>query len=139
MGTRALAHIKEGDDILCTIYFQFGGYPEGVGKDLHKYLSSGKLVNGIRLDEEGTIWNGMGCLAASLIKHLKNGPGGVYLEKPGVSDCGEEYTYTISGPEAWNVDESTEIGFEFKGGDDAYHGTVDDFGEYLFFDRGVKE
>lgn len=98
MGTRSLTHIKEGNDILCTIYRQMDGYPKGHGIDVAFYLAQGHLVNGIGLGD-ATVWNGMGCLAASLIKYLKEGPGGIYIEKPGDKGLGEEYTYTISGPD----------------------------------------
>lgn len=88
----------DGNDELCRIYRQMDGYPEGHGIDLAK-LCDVKIVNGIGADEGG-IANGMGCLAAQVIAGLKDGPGGIYMEKTGgdVSDwC--EYVYIVRGHE----------------------------------------
>ena len=37
----------------------------------------------------------MGCLAAQIIAHFKNGIGGFYLYPAKTRDCGEEYIYTV--------------------------------------------
>ncbi len=97
MGTRSLTHIHDGylsAPVLTTIYRQFDGYPDGLGKELSEFLSPIEIVNGIS-DRSKPIANGMGCLAAQIIKHLKEEVGNVYLYPPGSKDCGEEFTYRI--------------------------------------------
>jgi len=75
------------------------GYPSGMGNDLKTFLKPFTIVNGIDLADERKIANGMGCLAAQLIKELKDGAGNIYVYPPGSTDCGEEYIYTIEGKE----------------------------------------
>ena len=80
-----------------NMYRQFDGYIEGMGVDLAEFLLPFTIVNGISLNENRKIANGSGCLAAQLVSHFKEEPGGIYLHptegKPG--DCWEEYIYTI--------------------------------------------
>ena len=97
MGTRSLTHIQnEHGTTLVTIYRQFDGYPSGMGQDLKDFLAPITLVNGIgQHDRAGTHANGVGCLAAQLLKHLKEDIGGIYIKAPDSADCGEDYTYTV--------------------------------------------
>lgn len=97
MGTRSITRVVDdhsGKHVL-TMYRQFDGYPGGMGLDLANFLAPFTIVNGIRLDEERKIANGMGCLAAQLVAELKDAPGNIYLEAAGTHDVGEEYTYLI--------------------------------------------
>ncbi len=104
MGTRSLTHIK--DDVweegetpktVVTIYRQMDGYPEGLGAELAEFLAPFTIVNGFGGGTERmAIANGMGCLAAQVVAHLKDGVGSVYLYAPDSEDVGEEYVYTIS-------------------------------------------
>jgi hypothetical protein len=104
MGTRSLTYVfsERGDGsvkpILC-MYRQFDGYPEGHGQELAAFLLPFEMVNGIPVGKEvaiGKVANGMGCLAAQLVKHFKIGVGGFYLQpgEPG-QDCGQEYEYHV--------------------------------------------
>jgi hypothetical protein len=105
MGTRSLTTViqtgkwdgKNYKTKLMTMYRQMDGYPSGMGLDLAKFLNGGKVVNGISLmhPDKSTIFNGAGCLAAQLVAHFKEGPGGYYLHKPGQTNCGEEYRYEV--------------------------------------------
>lgn len=79
------------------MYRQFDGYLEGHGKDLADFLSGFKLVNGISGDEPPKFANGMGCLAAQVVAHFKNEPGGIYIHAAGTRDVWEEYIYFVSG------------------------------------------
>lgn len=45
--------------------------------------------------ETRQIANGAGCLAAQMVKHLKEGPGGIYLYPIRANDCSQEYEYII--------------------------------------------
>jgi hypothetical protein len=106
MGTRSLTHIKdEGLDskTLVTFYRQLDGYPTGMGQDLKDFLKGIQICNGYSEDQEAGKWaNGSGCLAAQLIKHMKDGIGSIYIQFPDAIDCGEEYVYTIYFVEADN-------------------------------------
>ena len=91
MATRAMISIVKREEgvsfseipnkTIVDIYHHWDGYPEGLGVTLGWYLSGRKIVNGISSDmNEDLVNNGMGCLAASLVAHLKDGPGNVYIE-----------------------------------------------------------
>lgn len=102
MGTRSLTIVREGNNRtsprIITMYRQFDGYPGGHGKELADFLSKIKMVNGISGNPEA-IANGVACLAAQIVAHFKNGPGGIYLhagsdsDSPG--DYSEDYVYEV--------------------------------------------
>jgi len=107
MATRAMISIanreegvsfsEEPNQTIVDIYHHWDGYPEGLGVTLGWYLSGKRVVNGIGgKDNEDLIFNGMGCLAASLVAHLKDGPGNVYIE-PRESHGWIDYQYYIWG------------------------------------------
>lgn len=96
MGTRSMTIVMDDDKELCRIYRQYDGYPSGHGLDLAE-LCKVKIVNGFSPDAKAQA-NGMGCLAAQIVKGLKDGVGGIYLEPTGgeVNDwC--EYVYIVTG------------------------------------------
>lgn len=99
MGTRALVHFKgsehDSNEIVATVYVQSDGYPSHLGKQLKTVFKNAVMRNG--LSYKGHEVNGPGCAAALFIAHCKKGPGGVYVYRPGVSDVGEDYIYTIGG------------------------------------------
>jgi hypothetical protein len=95
MGTRANIKVYQyGKDspVLVSIYQQDSGYFNGVGKDLQEFLDGYTIVNGISSDTPEKAANGMGCLAAQLVSHLKTEIGGTYLTR---SDDVQEYNYHI--------------------------------------------
>ena len=107
MATRAMISIarrkkgvsfsEEPNQTIVDIYHHWDGYPEGLGVTLGWYLSGKRVVNGIGgKDNEDLIFNGMGCLAASLVAYLKDGPGNVYIE-PRDSHAWIDYQYYIWG------------------------------------------
>ncbi|MEM1562967.1 MAG: hypothetical protein QXV75_08305 [Candidatus Bathyarchaeia archaeon] len=70
MGTRALFRIYDFDgSIICTIYTQFDGYPDGIPLAAMRFLASRELVNGI--GDDWFVFNGMDDLAAQLVTYLK--------------------------------------------------------------------
>lgn len=84
MGTRSITVVKDeqGNKII-EMYKQYDGYPEAMMVELSSFISSGTLVNGIpAAGQEGRLFNGMGCLAAQLVEHFKEGAGGIYLHTP---------------------------------------------------------
>jgi hypothetical protein len=112
MGTRSLTTFihpyedkngKQKQEKIVTMYRQYDGYPEGHGLQLAEFLVRGTMVNGIDYtNEDKLMFNGMGCLAAQVIAHFKNGAGGFYLHRGGAKDCWEEYRYEIINNGAGN-------------------------------------
>ena len=93
MGTRAITKVlNEDKEIILSMYSQFDGYPDGLGRSLIEFLKKIKMVNGISFNEERKVANGMGCLAAQLLVEFKKEAGGYYLTTP---DDEESYNYTI--------------------------------------------
>ena len=102
MGTRSLTYVYDGaksenPEPLINLYRQYDGYMEGHGAELAEFLDGFHLVNGLGMDDNTKkIANGMGDLAAQLIKHFKTEPGQFYLQVPRVGiDCWQEYEYHI--------------------------------------------
>ncbi len=76
MGTRATIHIAKREEgvsfseipkkKLVSIYHHFDGYPEYLGMTLANYLEDKKITNGLG-DRNAPVFNGLGCMAASII------------------------------------------------------------------------
>ena len=108
MATRAtisIARREEGvsfsekpNKTIVDIYHHYDGYPEGLGVKLASYLEDKKVSNGLGPGDIAlTIFNGMGCLAASLVAELKDGPGNVYIEDPERKHGWLDYEYFVWG------------------------------------------
>ena len=90
MATRAtisIARREEGvsfsekpNKTIVDIYHHYDGYPEGLGVTLASYLDGKAITNGLGSRDDYDYFNGLGCLAASLVAELKDGPGNVYIE-----------------------------------------------------------
>lgn len=130
MGTRSLTFIHDSDSdnakpFVC-MYRQYDGYPSCHGKELAEFLKPIRMVNGLGSDSKH-VANGAGCLAAQMVAHFKDGPGGIYLYAPTSKDCGQEYEYHIYTDDArikvkcFAVGRRKELLFE---------GDVDAFGEF---------
>lgn len=100
MGTRSLTVFQDGQGKeIAVMYRQYDGYIKyGHGEELVDFLKERKIVNGIRSGDKNN-FNGMECLAASVIAHFKNGVGYFYLYPAGTRDLWEEYVYFVSGKE----------------------------------------
>ena len=94
MGTRSLTFVYDGDKAIINMYRQFDGYPSGHGAELAEFLISGEMVNGFS-DKNAKQFNGMGCLAASMIAHFKNSVGGFYIHAVTDTDCFQDYEYHV--------------------------------------------
>ena len=102
MATRASIIFKDVEgNFLANVYKHYDGYPEYLGEELLK-LTSGKIVNGLTMKPDGVhhvlgeMFNGMGCLVASVIAKLKDQPGDVYLcPEVDYGNCGEDYLYEV--------------------------------------------
>lgn len=109
MGTRSLTFVydtykaKNGRAVhrpVINLYRQYDGYPEGHGAELVEFLKQFTLTNGVSPNETRKTANGMGCLAAQLVAHFKDGAGQFYLEPVTAKECGQDYEYHIysNGP-----------------------------------------
>lgn len=130
MGTRSLTHFHDNDGtILATVYRQFDGYPEGHGNDLAAFIGNRVECNGMTSeDSAATSFNGPGCLAASLIAALKaeSPVGGIYVQSPGASDCGEEFIYDVL-PQGVGKPPHIKISSVYDDGKQIFLGTVAEF------------
>jgi hypothetical protein len=97
MGTRCLTFVYDGEEPVINMYRQFDGYPTGHGAELAEFLNGGRLVNGLinTKTPEEVVFNGMGCLAASMIAHFKQTPGSFYIHPVTDLNCGQDYEYHI--------------------------------------------
>lgn len=96
MGTRCITKVFDEKGIsLLAMYRQHDGYPAGHGSDLATFLQDLVIVNGMTFRDPPKIANGAGCLAAQLVKHFKDGPGGIYLNPTTDSGEGVSYLYEI--------------------------------------------
>ena len=101
MGTTARVVITDKDmKPLVTMYSQYDGYPEGLGKWIVESFENSRLGNGIA-DETDLYSNGIECFAATFVAGMKNCWGGgkagnVYCIPSDSSSRGEEYLYCLS-------------------------------------------
>jgi hypothetical protein len=109
MGTACLTVVlnKEEQEIV-WVYVPQDGYPASFGRILADLLSGITIVDGLPaqqtdpnimsvIDELPTIANGLECLAAEIVKYLKEEPGYVYLYPPGTKGLYVAYTYVVTG------------------------------------------
>jgi len=93
MSTRSTTTIfDESNCPLLSFYRHCDGYFEGHGEELKQFLTDFKITNGIGGNDTNKVANGMGCLAAQIIKHFKLGVGGIYIIN---HTQREEYNYSI--------------------------------------------
>lgn len=83
---------NEKNKLLVTVYAHYDGGFNAMGNRLKEFLSNFDIVNGIKSDDNVRCANGMGCLAAQVIAHLKTGIGDIYIA---TSEIALEYTYYI--------------------------------------------
>lgn len=105
MGTRSLTRVietwkddngKQKQEMLVTMYRQYDGYPSGHGEELAEFLNSGKVVNGLGLDNKQRVFNGAGCMAAQMISHFKgDSAGGIYIYPNSTKDAWQNYEYHV--------------------------------------------
>jgi hypothetical protein len=95
MGTRSLTFVYDGETPIINMYRQYDGYPTGHGAELAEFLTPFTLVNGLGMNDDRKIANGMGCLAAQLIAHFKQTPGGFYIHPVTDTECGQDYEYHV--------------------------------------------
>jgi len=102
MATRASIKFSDKNgNFIANVYHHYDGYPEYLGKKLIE-LTTAPITNGLTMKPDGTrpalgeVFNGMGCLVASVIAKLKEQPGMVYLyTEDDFGQCGEDYLYEV--------------------------------------------
>ena len=126
MGTRSITKVKDFDgSVIVKIYKQYDGYQSGAGEELRAFLSGKALVNGFS-NVESVDFNGMGCLAASLISSMKKRIGGLYLYAPDSRDDYIDFNYTIY-PSSDCIN-SSRIKIKVESGDELlFDGFIDDY------------
>lgn len=96
MGARARINVFERNKLIVSIYRQTDGYPDGLGKEVAEFAGKMEIINGISFGQSaGTHASGMGCFAAQLICHLKDGIGSIYIRDTGPDSRGEEFSYNL--------------------------------------------
>lgn len=132
MGTRSLTFIKDDTNrVFVNMYRQYDGYPSGHGKDLYDFLKDINMVNGLGPGyEDKKIANGTGCLAAQVIAHFKDGPGGIYLFPPSSKDCGQDYEYHVTADESGITVKVMEVGWAGHRAKTLYQGDLEGFGAF---------
>lgn len=141
MGTRSLTSIREDGKVLVNIYRQFDGYPSGHGQDLSRFLNSRTMANGISGNGR-SVFNGPGCMAAQLIRHLKDDEAGnIYVDFADADGSGCDYVYTVDVPALKNIGWKTEYGdmkITVKGyGEEIFEGDRDQF--HLFVTEEIDD
>jgi hypothetical protein len=101
MGTRAMTVVKETYQLngkqktktVTSMYRQFDGYEEGHGLELAEFINSREFVNGMSGKKE--VFNGVGCFAAQMICHFKEGKAGGFYLYPHDETGGCSYKYEV--------------------------------------------
>ena len=94
------------EEVYAQIYHHYDSYPDHLGVGIAKYLSDIRVVNGLGSHKGAVLANGMGCLVAQVITHLKLGmhydlekceiqEGNVYVDEPGAIRTDVDYTYYV--------------------------------------------
>lgn len=126
MGTRSVTYVKDMGTPLVAMYRQMDGYPTGMGADLKEFLEDKSLCNGFGIDADNTmLFNGLGCLSASLVAHFKDGIGGIYLQSVNEGLDYLNYVYEI-----YEVDDEIKlkvIAVSSGGTTVLYDGSVEEF------------
>lgn len=138
MGTRSLTIVQDNffdevdPDTLLVMYKQYDGYPSGHGAGLKEFLEGIQIVNGMTGSDQ-KIANGMGCLAAQLLSHFKQDPGGIYVYPSDTRDVGMYQYFIYCGEEKNRGSDShgksyREVNIRAQSGSEKlYDGSVADF------------
>ena len=133
MSTRSLTIVKDEEGKVClNMYRQCDGYPSGIGSELYEFLKDIVMVNGIGAQKDH-IANGPHCLAAQIVAHFKDGPGGVCLYNPSSKDLGQEYEYHITAGDSGITVKLLDACFRRP--KTMYQGGLEGFGAYCAAER----
>jgi len=121
MGTRSVTKIIDNGKPILALYRQMDGYPDGHGKELKSFLTGMEMVNGLSTNTKN-VFNGMGCLAAQIVAHFKDGAGGFYISS---LESSEAYNYEVIG-DTMNPEKGISLKV-YSCGDVIYEGSVEGF------------
>lgn len=178
MGTRCLTVVlddvwekdgkkpKKREECL-VMYRQFDGYPEGHGQELARFLAAGVPTNGLSGMNQSGLFNGAGCMAASIVCHFKQqpemlggfekvdgefkhverpnpnahkpAPGGFYLHPSGTRDVGEEYIYYVEIKEDAVLMTVCEAAWTEKDYSKKGHPIIAEHDEHVLWSGNVKD
>lgn len=114
MSTKSKTLFIEEGKVIANMYRHWDGYPTVHGEELARFLDGMRMVNGLSLNP-GHVANGMGCLAAQVVAHLKKEPGDIYLLAPDDKMWGVDYVYKVfdvDGEIHVHVDQGSVVLFE---------------------------
>lgn len=141
MGTRSLTIVydvweNEKPRFLVSMYRQFDGYVSGHGMELYEFLKDMYIVNGLGSNQPERVANGAGCLAAQIVAHFKNGPGGIYITTGDDELIDYVYRLYVHEPE-WTQDFGRiELVVE-NFGEQIFSGSLEEFMEWSLTDERV--
>ena len=104
MSTSAETVFLDGGRICAVLWRHYDGYPTSHGEELKDLLGTFRLENGpptlrspsaIAVLDFRRVANGMGCLAAQVVAHFKEGPGDFYLCPPNPFPHPASFRYTV--------------------------------------------
>lgn len=130
MGTKALIRVfDEENNFLLGIYQHSDGYLSGLGEKLAEFLEKIKF-EGYSFEERvmGKAANGMGCLAAQIVGHLKDDWGHVYIIP---SSLVEDDSQGIHAHYCYDI-HSNYVKVKHLG-KTIFKGSFKDFGDYIRF------
>lgn len=79
-----------------NMYRERDGQPEIHGREMAYFFNSfDAIVDGYKPGDRRKLADGMGCLVAQMLSHLKKGVGGYYLQHPDDLNSGQVYVYRV--------------------------------------------
>lgn len=139
MGTRAIVKIHNTNldsPVLANVFFQYDGYPDGLGTDIYDMFENYKVGNGIS-GQTDSYANGMDCFAAQFVAKQKSGIGGVYLVVGDQASIDYEYHLYLNIDVEdhyeflWTNPQKIHMAVYDSNGSKIYQGPLDAFNQHL--------
>lgn len=132
MGTRSTLQFIDGNHTIATIYQQYDGYPEGVGKQLVQTLNAYPIVNGYSPGQVGEVANGLGCLVGLYVKDHKESTGNIYFTSHDHFGD-EEYNYRVAFSNEYTI-----IVTKYGGDEKLFEGNLEEFTKFVKDPEGYE-
>jgi hypothetical protein len=129
MGTRSTVKFYQDGKNILSVYHQYDGYIEGVGKQIANLLEQYRVVNGIPLETDEKIANGISELALFYVIDNKDGNGNIYATS---EDDSQEFNYEIRS--TWGAVDNDEIRVKVDNdydGNIIFEGTANEFIKFV--------
>ena len=147
MGTRSVITFYVKETPYVSVYQQYDGYPDGVGKELCDWLSDKIVINGIssQIKDTSKYANGVGCLAAQFIRDFKCDVGNLYITPLDYDREWVDFNYSVIIDDDINLPSGgvpirkiAKIKISlFESTDTIFEGSIDEF--YSFIERKKEE